>query len=76
MSSIDIMIGKYEHARSELEATVQIVFPIGSKVRVGENPSIAEVRGYSESSPEWVYVLFENGNIWEKPVRSLALVTS
>ena len=76
MSSIDIMIAKYEHARSELEATVRSTFPVGTRVLCGRNPSIAKVAGYSENSPCWIQLLFENGNIWDKPVRDVRHVES
>ena len=71
MSSIDIMIAKYEHARSELEDTVRAAFPIGTRVVCGRNPSIARVIGYSANSPCCIDLLFENGNIWAKPVRNV-----
>lgn len=73
MSSVDIMIAKYNHARCELEATVRSAFPVGSKVRCGRNPSIATVVGYSENSPCWIHLQFENGNTWDKPVRDVRL---
>lgn len=67
------VIREYELAYGSLRQRVRQDFPVGSLVRVGNNPSVATVVGYSEHSPECVDVQFENGNIWSKNVAFLSL---
>ena len=62
----------YEKAYSNLRDAVRSKLPLGSLVKVGSNPSVATVLGYSEGSPEYVDLLFENGNIWSKHVSSIS----
>ena len=67
------VIREYELAYGILRQRVRQDFPIGSLVKVGDNPSIATVVNYSEHSPEYVDVQFENGNVWSKHVALLRL---
>lgn len=72
--TLDDLLGKYREVKSELQDLTQKMFPVGAKVQVGENPSIAVVDHYRDEAPELAFVKFENGNVWPKLVEILERV--
>ena len=74
LSAISDQLEQFKKLQAEIRKNVENCFPVGCRVRVGKNPSEATVKGYHLDDPGSVAVLFENGNIWYKPVESLSLV--
>lgn len=67
----------FREAKERAEKLVREAFPLRHKVRVafsGAESVIGIVHAYVADSPDQIAVMFENGNVWDKPVHRLTLV--
>jgi hypothetical protein len=67
----------FREAKAEAERLVRKAFPLRSEVRVkfeSGNETSGIVHAYVADSPDQIAVMFENGNVWDKPVHRLTLV--
>jgi hypothetical protein len=67
-------IAEFQRAKQELEEAVKAEFPIGRRVAVNLDrvTAIAVVHAYVAGFPDRLALLFENGNVWDKPVEKIS----
>jgi len=69
-------VAKFRESKEAAEQSVRAAFPLGSRVRVQleHMPVEAVVHCYVADSPDRLGILFENGNVWDKPIESVELI--
>jgi len=67
-------IAEFQKAKRELDEAVRAEFPIGCRVAVKLDrvTAIAAVHAYVAGFPDRLALLFENGNVWDKPVEKIS----
>lgn len=75
-AALNRIVNLFRNAKRSAQEAVERAFPIGARVRVQLEymPVEGIVHCYVADSPDRLGILFENGNVWDKPIESVTVI--